>query len=68
MLEKFDTRWEMNKAHHRELLEVADRRSDFLLNPRRKDPRKKGRMLVALGDFLITFGVRLKARYKPVAH
>ena len=67
MLERFDARWEMNKAHQRELLEVA-KTQRLLAQSQKKIVRRRGRMFVAIGDFLITSGIRLKARYEPVAH
>ena len=67
MLERFDARWEMNKAHHRELLEVA-KTQRLLAYSQKKSPRSTGRVFVAIGDILIAFGKRLKTRYEPVAH
>ena len=67
MLERFDARWEMNKAHQRELLEVA-KKQRLLAQSRKKIVRQRGRMFVVIGDFLIASGVRLKAHYEPVAN
>lgn len=64
MLEKLDAQWEANKAHHHELLEVA-KTQRLLAQSQEKKIQRRGRMIVALGDFLITFGLRLKARYEP---
>jgi hypothetical protein len=66
MVESFDAMWEMNKSHRGALLEAA-KTQRLLTQSQTKTVQRRGRVIVAIGDFLITFGVRLKARYEPVA-
>lgn len=67
MLQGFDNIWEVNKAHHRELLDVAKTQRLLAQSRLTKVPGNR-RLFVAIGDVLINFGVHLKARYEPAVH
>ncbi|MDF1514301.1 MAG: hypothetical protein P1S60_10880 [Anaerolineae bacterium] len=67
MMYNADALWEMNKAHHDELLQVADKQRS--LSKALKLPQKRqARALDYLGDILITAGSRIKARNTFVTH
>jgi hypothetical protein len=56
--------WQMNIDRHNTLLKVAANQR-LLTNAYPKAPRRTGRLLTNVADFLIAFGLRLKARYEP---
>ena len=66
-MSKLDAIWEMNSAHHKELLRVAEiQRSLARVH---KPPQKStARALHYLGDVLIAVGSRLKARQAYAIH
>ena len=52
------------KARHTERLKEAEK--DRLLKVIKAGrPKLQERLLLSIGDFLISFGLRLKARYQP---
>ncbi len=59
------TMWQINKDRHGELLKVAGT-SRLLKETLAGRPGNKARLFVSLGDFLISSGLRLKARYQPM--
>ncbi len=62
-----DAMWEMNSAHHKELLQVAEAQRS-LVKARELSQQPRVRILHYIGDALIFVGSRLKARYTHVAH
>jgi len=62
-----DAMWEMNAAHHKELLQVAaSHRSSARVHELSFQPL--ARVLQLIGDVLIVIGLGLKARYSPRVH
>jgi hypothetical protein len=59
------TMWQINKDRHAELLKVAGT-SRLLKETLAGRPGNKARLFVNVGNFLISSGLRLKARYQPV--
>jgi hypothetical protein len=57
--------WQVNKARHGELLEVAKSQRLVKHNQAIKLGRKD-RLIVNVGDLLVTAGERVKARYEPM--
>lgn len=64
---KGDAMWEMNSAHHKELLQVAETQRS-LAKVRERSQRSKAHVLHAVGDALVVVGSRLKARYAHMTH
>jgi hypothetical protein len=59
------TMWQVNKARHGELLEVAKSQQLVKHNQAIKFGRKE-RLIVNVGDLLVAAGQRVKARYEPM--
>jgi hypothetical protein len=57
--------WQVNKARHGELLEAAKSQRLVKHNQAIKLGRKD-RLIVNVGDLLVTAGERVKARYEPM--
>lgn len=63
-MHNIDAMWEMNAAHHKELLKVAkNHRSSARVRELPFQPMVRAMQLFA--DTLIVLGLRLKARYTP---
>lgn len=62
-----DTMWEMNAAHHKELLQVAKVQRS-LVRVRELPLQPMARVIQLVGDALIVLGLRLKASYTPRIH
>ncbi len=56
--------WQINRERHRQLIEVAQAHRLTQLGIHRSNRRE--RLMVGLGDLLVTWGLRLKARYQQV--
>ncbi len=52
---KGDAMWEMNKAHHKELLQVAETQRS-LARVREQPRRSKAHVLHSIGDALVSVG------------
>jgi hypothetical protein len=56
--------WQVNRERHGELLEVAGG-ARLCRSSRMEAPRRKERVLVNVGEVLVSAGQWLKARYEP---
>jgi Co/Zn/Cd efflux system component len=64
---KGDAMWEMNSAHHKELLKVAETQRS-LARIHKRSHRSRAHVLHTIGDTLVSVGARLKARYAHMTH
>jgi hypothetical protein len=64
---KGDAMWEMNAAHHKELLQVAETQRS-LARVRELPQKSNARALHFIGDVLISIGSRLKAGHPFATH
>jgi hypothetical protein len=55
--------WQMNQERHNELLEVSHAHQ-VVKKPRVRKPRVKDTFFLNVGDLLVSFGLRLKARHE----
>ena len=64
---KHNAFWEMNAAHHRELLSIAQQQR-LLAQSRTHRPKTTGHIFFSIGKLLISLGTRLQARHEPAIH
>ena len=64
---KHDAMWEMNTAHHKELLQVAETQRS-LARVHKVSINPMARALHYIGDVLIVAGSRLKAHHTCAIH
>ena len=64
---KHDAMWEMNTAHHKELLQVAETQRS-LARVHKLSKKPTARAIHYIGDVLIAVGSRLKARQAYPIH
>ena len=55
------TQWQMNLERHDELIDIAHAHR-LTREPKVKQQQSKGSLLVNVGDLLVSFGLKLKAR------
>ncbi len=55
--------WQINRERHDELLEISHAHQ-LVKKPRVRKPRVKDAIFVNVGDLLVSFGLRLKARHE----
>lgn len=58
------TMWQVNQERHGELLKVAE--TQRLIRVKTEKPSHKERLVVRIGNLLVSSGLRLQARYEPV--
>ena len=56
--------WQVNQERHDELQKIT-RDQKLVRKGKIKDTHRKERVFVNVGDFLISVGLRVKARYEP---
>lgn len=66
-MSKFDALWEMNTAHHKELLQVAETQRS-LARVHGRSRRSGSHLLHSIGNAMVNIGARLKARYAHISH
>lgn len=58
--------WQINKDRHDELLKISET-SRLLRMTKVEQLNRRERLFVNLGESLVSFGMRLRAPYEPVA-
>jgi len=59
-----NTMWQVNRERRSELLQIAQA-GHLVRKSRAGLPRRKDRVLLNVGDLMVSWGMRLKARYEP---